>query len=129
MLLISGAIFIGNQSDVQSIHQMRMVANTGMMLIYKYLVNKSINSFLFEKYFIIYCNQCQFISHIIRVLGIETYRYILNAARVNLIHPAGTSIVSDICNLSNISDIAPLTLGSMEKSFFTTYFVSHRKPI
>ena len=44
-------------------------------------------------------------------------------------HPAGTSIVSDICDLSNISDIAPLTLGSMEKSFFTTYFVSHRKPI
>ena len=33
-------------------------------------------------------------------------------------HPAGTSIVSDICDLSKISDIAPLTLGSMEKSFF-----------
>ena len=49
MLLISNTIFIGNQSDVQSIHQMRMVANTGMMLIYKYLVNKSINSFFFEQ--------------------------------------------------------------------------------
>ena len=34
-----------------------------------------------------------------------------------VLHPAGTSIVSDICDLSNISDIAPLTLGSMEKSF------------
>ena len=45
------------------------------------------------------------------------------------IHPAGTSIISDICDLSKISDIAPLTLGSMEKSFFITYFVSHRKPI
>ena len=44
-------------------------------------------------------------------------------------HPAGTSIISDICDLSKISDIAPLTLGSMEKVFFTTYFVSHRKPI
>ena len=40
-------------------------------------------------------------------------------------HPAGTSIVSDICDLSKISDIAPLTLGSMEKS----YFVSHIKSI
>ena len=37
-------------------------------------------------------------------------------------HPAGTSIVSDICDLSNISDIAPLTLGSMEKSFFYHLF-------
>ena len=44
-------------------------------------------------------------------------------------HPAGTPIVSDICDLSKISDIAPLTSGSMEKSFFITYFVSHRKPI
>ena len=44
-------------------------------------------------------------------------------------HPAGTSIVSDICDLSKISDIAPLTLGSMEKSFFITYFVSHIKSI
>ena len=37
-------------------------------------------------------------------------------------HPAETSIISDICNLSNISDIAPLTLGSMEKSFFYHLF-------
>ena len=37
-------------------------------------------------------------------------------------NPAGTSIVSDICDLSNISDIAPLTLGSMEKSFFYHLF-------
>ena len=44
-------------------------------------------------------------------------------------HPAGTSIVSDICDLSKISDIAPLTLGSMEKVLFATYFVSHRNPI
>ena len=36
--------------------------------------------------------------------------------------PAGTSIVSDICDLSNISDIASLTLGSMEKSFFYHLF-------
>ena len=49
MLLIAGAIFIGNQNDVQSLHQMRMVANTGMMLKYKYLIIKSINSFLFEQ--------------------------------------------------------------------------------
>ena len=41
---------------------------------------------------------------------------------VFLHHPAGTSIVSDICDLSNISDIAPLTLGSMEKSFFYHLF-------
>ena len=40
----------------------------------------------------------------------------------SLMHPAGTSIVSDICDLSNISDIAPLTLGSMEKSFFYHLF-------
>ena len=38
------------------------------------------------------------------------------------LHPAGTSIVSDICDLSKISDIAPLTLGSMEKSFFYHLF-------
>ena len=44
-------------------------------------------------------------------------------------HPAGTSTDSDKCDLSKDSDFAPLTLGSMEKSFFTTYFVSHRKPI
>ena len=37
-------------------------------------------------------------------------------------HSAGTSIVSDICDLSNISDIAPLTLGSMEKRFFYHLF-------
>ena len=47
----------------------------------------------------------------------------------DIYHPAGTSIVSDICDLSKISDIAPLTYGSMEKVFFITYFVSHRKPI
>ena len=50
---------------------------------------------------------------------------ILNVATVLLhtvIHPAGTSIVSDICDLSNISDIAPLTLESMEKSFFYHLF-------
>ena len=41
---------------------------------------------------------------------------------MHLLHPAGTSIVSDICDLSNISDIAPLTLGSMEKSFFYHLF-------
>ena len=44
-------------------------------------------------------------------------------------HPAGTSNGSDKCDLSKNSEIAPLTLGSMGKSFFTTYFVSHRKPI
>ena len=37
-------------------------------------------------------------------------------------HPAGTSVFLDICDLSNISDIAPLTLGSMEKSFFYHLF-------
>ena len=42
------------------------------------------------------------------------------------IHPAGTSTDSDKCDLSKDSDMAPLTLGSMEN---TTYFISHRKPI
>ena len=42
-----------------------------------------------------------------------------------LIHPAGTSTDSDKCDLSKDSDMAPLTLGSMEN---TTYFISHRKP-
>ena len=42
--------------------------------------------------------------------------------RQTVLHPAGTSIVSDICDLSKISDIAPLTLGSMEKSFFYHLF-------
>ena len=41
-------------------------------------------------------------------------------------HPAGTSKESDKCDLSKDSEIAPLTLGSMEN---TTYFISHRKPI
>ena len=41
-------------------------------------------------------------------------------------HPAGTSTDSDKCDLSKDSDMAPLTLGSMEN---TTYFISHRKPI
>ena len=57
------------------------------------------------------------------------YYYFEVSEDVFVSHPAGTSIVSDICDLSNISDIAPLTLGSMEKVFFTTYFVSHRNPI
>ena len=42
--------------------------------------------------------------------------------KTSLVHPAGTSIVSDICDLSNISDIAPFTLGSIEKSFFYHLF-------
>ena len=43
------------------------------------------------------------------------------------IHPAETSIVSDICDLSKISDIAPLTMGSMEKSFFYHLFcITHK---
>ena len=46
-----------------------------------------------------------------------------------LMHPAGTSKDSDKCDLSKDSEIAPLTLGSMDNSFFTTYFVSHRKAI
>ena len=46
----------------------------------------------------------------------------LAVQRFGLGHPAGTSIVSDICDLSNISDIAPLTLVSMEKSFFYHLF-------
>ena len=41
-------------------------------------------------------------------------------------HPAGTSKELDKCDLSKDSEIAPLTLGSMEN---TTYFISHRKPI
>ena len=41
-------------------------------------------------------------------------------------HPAGTSKESDKCDLSKDSDIASLTLGSMENA---TYFISHRKPI
>ena len=43
-----------------------------------------------------------------------------------IVHPAGTSKDSDKCDLSKDSEIAPLTLGSMEN---TTYFISHRKPI
>ena len=53
----------------------------------------------------------------------------VNVLWLDIFHRAGTSIVSDICDLSKNSEIAPLTLVSMEKSFFTTYFVSHRKPI
>ena len=34
-------------------------------------------------------------------------------------HPAGTSKDSDKCDLSKDSEIAPLTLGSMDNSFFT----------
>ena len=45
------------------------------------------------------------------------------------LHPAGTSIVSDICDLSEVSDIDPLTWGSMRKGFFITYFVTHIKSI
>ena len=41
-------------------------------------------------------------------------------------HPAGTSKESDKCDFSKDSDIAPLTLGSMENA---TYSISHRKPI
>ena len=44
----------------------------------------------------------------------------------DIVHPAGTSKESDKCDLSKDSEIAPLTLGSMEN---TTYFISHRKPI
>ena len=37
------------------------------------------------------------------------------------------SIVSDICNLSKVSDIDPLTLGSMRKSFFYHLFcITHQ---
>ena len=42
-------------------------------------------------------------------------------------HPAGTSIVSDICDLSKVSGIDPLTLGSMRKSFFYHLFcITHK---
>ena len=46
--------------------------------------------------------------------------------RITLKHRAGTSTDSDKCDLSKDSDMAPLTLGSMDN---TTYFISHRKPI
>ena len=46
--------------------------------------------------------------------------------KVTFLHPAGTSKESDKCDFSKDSDIAPLTLGSMENA---TYFISHRKPI
>ena len=57
-------------------------------------------------------------------------QYQLRVSVVNLLdHHAGTSIVSDICDLSKVSDIDPLTWGSMKNSFFITYFVSHIKSI
>ena len=37
-------------------------------------------------------------------------------------HPAGTSKDSDKCDLSKDSEIAPLTLGSMDNSFFYHLF-------
>ena len=40
-------------------------------------------------------------------------------------HPAGTSIVSDICDLSKVSYIDTLTLGSMRKSFFLSLILYH----
>ena len=45
--------------------------------------------------------------------------------KLEILHPVGTSIVSDICDLSNISDIASLTLMSMEKSFFLPLILCH----
>ena len=54
---------------------------------------------------------------------------ILGTSLSNPNHPAGTSKESDKCDLSKDSEIAPLTLGSMDNSYFTTYFVSHRKAI
>ena len=39
-----------------------------------------------------------------------------------LLHPAGTSKESDKCDLSKDSEIAPLTLGSMDNSFFHHLF-------
>ena len=59
----------------------------------------------------------------------KTGRERLEFSRSKTKHPAGTSIVSDICDLSKVSDIDPLTWGSMRKSFFITYFVSHIKSI
>ena len=38
------------------------------------------------------------------------------------VHRAGTSKESDKCDLSKNSEIAPLTLGSMDKSFFYHLF-------
>ena len=41
---------------------------------------------------------------------------------IMLQHPAGTSKDSDKCDLSKDSEIAPLTLGSMDNSFFYHLF-------
>ena len=40
-------------------------------------------------------------------------------------HPAGTSKESDKCDLSKNSEIAPLTLGSVDKSFFLPLILCH----
>ena len=53
-----------------------------------------------------------------------------NSRRVKILwtlHPSGTSIVSDICDLSKVSDIGPLTGESMRKSFFYHLFcITHK---
>ena len=41
---------------------------------------------------------------------------------IQSLHPAGTSKDSDKCDLSKDSEIAPLTLGSMDNSFFYHLF-------
>ena len=46
----------------------------------------------------------------------------LNESFFLLTHPAETSKESDKCDLSKNSEIAPLTLGSMDKSFFYHLF-------
>ena len=51
----------------------------------------------------------------------SVFNYYLNCFR-DTIHPAGTSKESDKCDLSKNSEIAPLTLGSMDKSFFYHLF-------
>ena len=47
------------------------------------------------------------------------YNFFWNTVLQIIEHPAGTSTNSDKCDLSKDSDMAPLTLGSMEN---TTYF-------
>ena len=52
----------------------------------------------------------------------QPHHRVVAALMLMLGHPAGTSKDSDKCDLSKDSEIAPLTLGSMDNSFFYHLF-------
>ena len=58
---------------------------------------------------------------------VDFFKCLKLVSKCALIHPAGTSIVSDICDLSKVCDIEPLTWGSMRKSFFYHLFCMTHK--